>query len=319
MRLSNLLIIALLTSTPAAAVSWDNLGDGVCAALCGESDWSTDSGGYSGRSWISEEEIAERQERIRQWEEYRTKLAARTAAQKEFRNYIRSKRKILRKLWRTGPQVSIPMREAIERRSSVVAILGVVANPNIDTIANSGIDLARPVSIGDRTRFSLDGLRKFSAIVEHLSTSNGASNELETFMFQEGAAHMSGHASRIAVYVSPSSQDMPNLGSGESFQAAWAEIEKSQQKIRTSEDRRLDWANEAIHEKADIDKLDIRIRKASGNAKKRLEKKRAEKVKKVSALREKFNAAIQAEEIQTTAVATQMKKIRKFPKFGSTQ
>jgi len=304
--------MAMLASSPALAVPWDDLGDGVCAALCDSSEWSTSpsSSSSSGRSWVSPEEIAQRQERIRQWEEYRTKLAARTAAQKEFRSYIRNTRKAVRKRWQGKPWISMPVQESTASRGSVRAMLGIVANPNVDTIAHAGIDLARPVGIGSRTPLSLDGLRKFAAIIEHIEATGIRSDEAVNFMLHEGAAHMSGHASRISVVISPTAQDMPNIGSGDAFQAAWAGIKKSQGEIRKSEERRLKWAKEVAREEAEIEKLETLIYQASGKKRERLERKREKRVEKISKIKLMAQTASQEEAKATENISRETKKIR---------
>jgi len=318
------------------AASWDDVGPGVCAALCTCEDWGTcDNGGNGGDGggrgwqWIDPAELQHKEELKRQWQEYRAKKAARSAAQREFRSSMHSLRNVVRKRWnwKKKPKGRVFSYKGEPFNSSIGRMLGITANPNAKELALAGIQLVRPTSIqpkGETTHLSVDGLKKFSAILDYykerhrslLSTEPGSDEELH-FLLDEAAAHMSGHASRVSVQLFNSAEDDEDARhSVESFQATWRMIKQVQRDIRRSEETRMDWAKEAAREEADIDKLNIRINKSSGNKKARLIKKRKDKIKKVRTLRKKFDAAIQMENQQTFQATDSTKKLRKYPALG---
>jgi len=331
-RRSKIFIAMALWLTLGSAVygaSWDDIGEGVCAALCDSSEWSTDTGtNAGGRRWVSPKEIARRQERLKQWRVYRAKKAARTAAQKEFKRSIHDMRKNMRKRWkgRNAAVITIPKKTAVTPGSG--AVFGIVSTPSPEKISIAGIELARPISVrakGEVTQLSLDGLKKFSAIIEYYKDSIDASkaksntpDEELIFLLNEGSAHMSGEASRISVQLPYSaSRDEAGLGALEAFKSAWSKIEESQHEIRTSEDQRMGWAREAARVTAAIKKLDARIEKSSGRKKARLTAKRTKKILAVSALRYKFEAAKQNENKQSLKILSNTKKTKKiYKKFG---
>jgi len=335
LRRSKIFIVAALWLTLGSAVygaSWDDIGEGVCAALCDSSDWSTDTGVNSGgRRWVSPEEITRHQERLKEWKVYKAKRAARTAAQREFKHDVRVMRKNVRKRWkgRTAAVVTMPAKRPVSAGSGAGVMFGIVASPSAYDISLAGIELARPVSVrpkGEVTHFSLDGLKKFSAIIEYYkdsiddskAKSNTPDEEL-IFLLNEGAAQMSGEASRISVQLPYSAdRDEDGLGALKAFKSSWSKIEESRREIRKSEDQRMGWAGEAARVTAAIKKLDARIKKSSGRKKARLTAKRAKKVLRVSVLRDKFEEAEKNERAQTAVISASKKRAKKkYEAFGS--
>jgi len=325
--------VAALWLTLGSAVygaSWDDIGEGVCAALCDSSDWSTETGtNVGGRPWVPPEEITRHKERLKEWKVYKAKRAARTVAQREFKHDVRVMRKNVRKRWkgRTAAVVTMPAKRPVNTGSG--AMLGIVASPSAYEISLAGIELARPVSAmpkGEVTHFSLDGLKKFSAIIEYYKDSiddskvkSNTPDEELIFLLNEGAAQMSGEASRISVQLPYSAgRDEDGLGAMEAFKSAWSKIEESRREIRKSEDQRMGWAKKAARVTVAIKKLDARIKKSSGRKKARLKAKRAKKVLRVSALRDKFEEAEKNERAQTSAISAMKKTAKKkYEAFGS--
>jgi hypothetical protein len=320
--------LLLSPALPSAfAASWDDVGPGVCVGMCTCEDWGTcgdsgngGNGGGRGWQWIDPAELQHKEELKRQWREYRAKKAARSAAQREFRKSMRNLRKNVRQRWKgkSKGMVFVPKGKPID--PSVGHMLNIVANPNTVGISLAGIELARPVSVqlnGETTHFALEGLRKFSAILEYSRNNQPASGSRDEelhFLLNEAAAHMSGQSSRVSVQLSHSiAGDEDARRAVESFQATWGMIEQSQRDIHRSEENRMNWAREAAREEADIDKLNVHIRKASGKKKERLKKKQENKVERIHTLKKKFYAAIQMENQLATRIKESTEKLKKYP------
>jgi len=297
-------LLALTTTVHAA-----DIGEGVCAALCTCNDWGTCNGGgnsgNSGWQWVDPAKLHPKEELLRQWQEFHAKKAARTAAQREFRGNMRNLRRRARNLlkYKSKGKVFAPKGKPFDPPVGSM-LFGTVSNPGAEKISLSGIELARPVSVqssGETTHFSIEGLRKFSAILEYSSES--ATDEDLLYFLNEGAAHMSGHASRISVQLPYGSKEPEeSQRTVESFQAAWGMIKKRQREIQRSEDKRMNWAKEGAQIEADINTLDGKIHRASGKKRERLESKRKELITKADILRKKSKAAKNIELEQTAAI-----------------